>query len=164
MTFIERSVFILTIAAALGSGLIGGVFFIFSNTMMKALGRLPANEGMAAMQQINIVILNPGFLGIFLGAALCSAALAISGIFRLDRPGSGYMIAGAVLFVVGSFFVTMFLNVPLNNALMAADAATPAGQDVWKNYLVNWTFWNHVRTVASLTASAFFVLGLYFGK
>ncbi|NOT46646.1 MAG: DUF1772 domain-containing protein [Acidobacteria bacterium] len=158
MTFLDRFAFILTVIAAFGSGLIGGVFFVFSDTIMKALGRLPANEGMAAMQQINVVILNPVFLGIFIGTALCSAALAVSGIARLGHPGSGYLIAGAVLFVVGSLLLTMFLNVPLNNALMAADPSSAAGREVWDKYLTDWTFWNHVRTIASLLASIAFIL------
>src|SRR3954453_3000242 len=69
----------LKLAAALGCGLIAGVFFAFSTFVMKALARLPADEGMAAMQSINVVVLNPMFLGVFLGtAALCVGALIFS--------------------------------------------------------------------------------------
>jgi uncharacterized membrane protein len=31
---------------------------------------------------------------------------------------------------------------------------------VWAAYLKDWTFWNHVRTVASVVASGLFVAAL----
>jgi hypothetical protein len=43
--------------------LVGGIFFTFSSFVMKALARLPSAEGIAAMQSINVVVLNPSFLG-----------------------------------------------------------------------------------------------------
>lgn len=160
----DKVALILTVLAALGSGLIAGLFFAFSTSVMKALGKMPPNEGMAAMQHINVVILNPLFLGVFMGTAVISAAAGVLGIVRFDRPGSVWLIAGAVLYIAGSVLVTMFLNVPMNNALVAADPASTAGQEIWKDYLVNWTFWNHVRCIASLAASAAFTLGLYLSR
>ena len=38
------------IAAAIGSGLIAGIFFAFSTFIMQAFARLPADQGIAAMQ------------------------------------------------------------------------------------------------------------------
>jgi uncharacterized membrane protein len=164
MTLTDKLALILTVTATLGSGLIGGSFFAFSTSVMKALGKLPANEGMAAMQQINVVILNPVFLGVFMGTALVSAVVAVLGFVRFGRPGLAWLIAGALFYIVGSLLVTIAFNVPMNNTLAAADAASPEGQEIWKNYLVNWTFWNHVRTIASLLASASFIPGLYFSR
>ena len=51
--------FALTLIAALGSGLIGGVFFGFSGFVMKALARLRPAQGIAAMQSINVVAVTP---------------------------------------------------------------------------------------------------------
>ena len=42
-----------TIGSAIGSGVAGGVFFAFSTFIMRALDRLPPNQGLAAMQSIN---------------------------------------------------------------------------------------------------------------
>jgi hypothetical protein len=53
--------FVLTFLAALGSALIGGLFFAFSAFVMRALGRLPPAGGIAAMQSINVAVLNPVF-------------------------------------------------------------------------------------------------------
>ncbi len=44
---------------ALGSALVAGVFFAFSTFVMKALGRLQPEQGIAAMQSINVTVLNP---------------------------------------------------------------------------------------------------------
>jgi uncharacterized membrane protein len=156
----EKAIFFTTLLAALGSGLIAGAFFVFSVAVMRALGQRPAGEGMAAMQAINIVIINPPFIGVFLGTAVVSGLAALAGVSRWELPRSGFLIAGASIYIVGSVAVTMILNVPLNNALVAADPASTGGREIWKNYLTNWTFWNHIRTVASLAALLFFILAL----
>jgi uncharacterized membrane protein len=59
----------LTLFAALGCGLVAGVFFAFSTFVMKALARLPAPQGIAAMQSINVIVINPWFMTAFLGTA-----------------------------------------------------------------------------------------------
>lgn len=70
------------------------------------------------------------------------------------------MIAGGGLYVIGMFVVTMVFNVPLNNALAALQPSAPEAGAVWAAYLKDWTFWNHVRTVASVVASGLFVAAL----
>ncbi len=45
--------------ALLASALVGGVFFAFSSFIMKALARVPSAEGIAAMQSINVIVINP---------------------------------------------------------------------------------------------------------
>ena len=155
---LEKLIFVLTLLAALGSGLIAGVFFIFSTTIMRAFGRLPSGEGIASMNMINVVIINPMFLGVFLGTGVLCAVLAIMSMLRWQQPGAAWMLGAALVYLVGSIVVTMVFNVPLNNALAAV---TPANADgVWNNYLSTWTFWNHVRTVASLATSAGFIAAL----
>lgn len=156
----ERLMFYGTLAALLGSGLMAGAFFVFAVAVMPALRRLPANEGMAAMQSINAVIQNPAFLGVFIGTALLSIALAVLSVWDWRPGSSAYILGGVVLYVVGTFLLTVIFNVPLNNALDAADSKSAAGHTVWDRYLSAWTFWNHIRTVASFLATAAFALSL----
>ena len=66
----ERLIHILTFATALGSGLMAGLFFVFSVTIMAALAKLTPANGIAAMQWIDVVILSGTFLSIFMGTAL----------------------------------------------------------------------------------------------
>lgn len=151
---------ILTILTLLGCGLMAGVFFAFSAFVMKALARLPAAEGMAAMQSVNRAVINPVFLGVFLGTAV-ACLLELADSFRQWRSsGSVYLLAGCLLYLIGTFGVTMFLNVPLNNALVAVEPAAPDSDKLWADYQTKWTAWNHVRAVASLLASGLFALAL----
>ena len=53
----------------LGSALVGGIFFAFSSFVIKALAGVPSSKGMRAMQSINLVVINPSFLGVFFGKA-----------------------------------------------------------------------------------------------
>ena len=114
----------LTFVAALGSGLMAGLFFAFSNSVMGALARLPEAEGIAAMNSINVVILNPLFLTVFLGtAAVCVIAAAMA-LFQWNAAGSVWLLAGSLFYLAGIIVVTMAFNVPLNDALAAVDPAS----------------------------------------
>lgn len=152
--------FALILVAALGSGLIAGVFFAFSTFVMTALGRLPPAQGIAAMQSINVAVINPVFLGTLFGTGVVCVVLAVIALLGWQAPGAAWLLAGSVLYVVGDVVVTMAFNVPLNNALAAADPASADGATLWARYLKGWTAWNHVRTVAGLAATAAFILAL----
>lgn len=150
----------LTLAAALGCGLMAGVFFAFSSFIMKALARLPQGEGIAAMQSINVTVINPWFLGVFFGTGALCAVLVVMAFLQRQDPASVYLIAGGVLYLVGTFLVTLVFNVPRNHALAQLARADTRGSALWPRYLAGWTAWNHVRTVAALAAAASFSLGL----
>jgi uncharacterized membrane protein len=151
---------ILAFIAALGSGIIAGLFFTFSTFAMTALGRLPAPNGIAAMNAINGAIINPWFFAAFFGTAAVSLVLAGVTLFRLSAPGSAWLLAGGLLYLAGVIVVTMIFNVPLNNALARSDPASAEAARLWTRYLSVWTAWNHVRTVASIAATAAFILAL----
>jgi uncharacterized membrane protein len=153
----------LRIATALACGLMGGLFFIFSNTVMAALARLQPAEGIAAMQSINRVIQNPLFLGIFLATPAACVLVIMASVWGWSEPGAAWLIAGALIYIAGTFLVTMLANVPMNNALDALHPAAAEAGAVWSRYLVDWTRWNHVRTVTSLLAATLLTVGLYLG-
>ena len=152
--------FLLPFVAALGAGVMAGIFFVFSAFMMTALGRLPPPQGIAAMQSINSAILNPLFFLVFLGTAVLCLLAAIAAIVDWPFPQAFFLIAGSVLYLVGALLVTMQCNVPLNLALDRSNAESADGALLWLRYLRVWTAWNHVRTVASLAAMAAFMLAL----
>lgn len=145
--------FALTFTTALATGLMGGVFFAFSTFVMKALGRIPAAEGISAMQSINVVVERSGFLVVFLGAAVACIALAIASFWRLGSHAGWLVLAGAAVYLFGCIVVTMACNVPMNNTLATMPAADAATATYWTTYLRDWTFWNHVRTAACLLSS-----------
>jgi uncharacterized membrane protein len=118
---------------------------------MKALTELPREQGMAAMQRINIAILNPVFLLLFLGTGLLCIVLAIYAIGQRQSSATILLFLGSLCYLVGTVGVTMIFNVPLNNALAGSQAT-----DIWPGYVRNWLVWNHVRTVLSLGAALAF--------
>jgi hypothetical protein len=65
----------LTIAAAIGCGAMGGVFFASSAFVMAALRRLPAAQAVAAMQSINVTAVTPPFMLALFGTAVACVAL-----------------------------------------------------------------------------------------
>ena len=152
--------FVLTFFAALGSGLMMGLFFAFSSFIMKALARLPASSGVAAMQAINVSVLNVLFMGVFLGTAAVCVALVITAYRGWGETGSSLLMTSGLLYLFGILLVTVFFSVPLNDSLAAVEPASKAGAELWPRYLEQWTAWNHVRTIAGLLATAGFALAL----
>lgn len=78
-------------------------------------------------------------------------------------PGASYLLAGNLLYVLGTFAVTMMFNVPLNNDLAAVDPESAEGGRVWSRYLRLWTFWNHVRAFGASAAAASLMMAFHFG-
>lgn len=138
----------------IGAGTVGGVFFAFSTFVMKALAQLPVGQGVAAMQRINVVVINPLFLGVFLGTALLAAACVGMSVLGWNTPRSFLLLASGLLYLVGSFLVTMALNVPRNERLAGLDPASSQAAEYWVVYLREWSLWNHVRSVASVASAA----------
>jgi uncharacterized membrane protein len=150
----------LTFAAALGSGIVAGIFFGFSNFIMAALGRVSPAAGIAAMQQINITVINPWFFAAFFGTAALGAVVVVLALFQWQSAPVLWLAAGALLYIFGCVGVTMAFNVPLNNALAAVSAESADGAKLWARYLSDWTWWNTFRTVASGLAMVSFIVGL----
>lgn len=151
---------ILEILAIIGCGLTAGIFYAFSTFVMAALKRIPPEQGIAAMNSINITVINPWFFAVFFGTPIICAILAIMAVLRWSEPGAAIILAASVITIVGSLLVTVIFNVPLNNALAAATPASSEGAALWARYLGDWTFWNHVRTAAPLLSMVLFIYAL----
>jgi uncharacterized membrane protein len=147
----------LSFAAAFGAALVGGFFFSFSNTIMAGLGRIAPEQGMNAMNSINIVVINPAFMTALFGTGLLCLIAAAMSLGSLGTLDAKLILVAALLYVVGCDGVTMVFNVPLNNALAAAAPGTPEAAALWMRYLGDWTLWNHVRTAASLASAGLLV-------
>jgi uncharacterized membrane protein len=160
MTTVDYLFFALKLFAALGCGLVAGVFFAFSTFVMPALARLQPDRGIAAMQSINITAINPLFMLALLGTAVACLFIFIFALLHWHQSGTIYLSIGSLLYLVGAILVTILGNVPLNYALANVDPNSTEGTILWAKYLTNWTFWNHVRTLTALAASATFIISL----
>ncbi|MER6575403.1 anthrone oxygenase family protein [Nonomuraea sp. NPDC001023] len=147
-----------SVLALVLNGLMAGVFFAFSTSVMPgldALGEPVGPEGAAAaMRSMNRKILNPGFLSTF---TLAPVASLLAGVFLLIGGDGGPAVlafAAAVVYFLGSIAVTAAINVPMNNAL-------DAGELAWQAYAPRWTRWNTLRGWASALAVALLGVALY---
>lgn len=148
------------LTATIGNALVSGVFLAFSSFIMPALARVSPESGVSVMQSINITVIRSLFLRLFFLTTLVSAMLVFAPAARVPGPASWIACVAGVVSVAGAFGVTMWLNVPLNDALAAATPGSPAGGALWSAYLRDWTTANHVRTAASAIASALFLAAL----
>jgi len=146
--------------SAIGCGLMAGVYFAFSAFIMTSLGRIAPASGMVAMNATIVDIVRSPFMPVFMVTTLTAASLAVLGVVRWGQPGSMLIVIGGTIYVLGMFGVTMMVNQPMNEALLAADPATSQGVALWSRYVIDWTMWNHLRTVASTVATAIFIAAL----
>ena len=156
----KEAVLVVAIFAAVGSGLMAGLLFAFSNFVMTALSHQPAASAMRTMQAINIYILNPFFFVVFLGTAVASVVLAATAVLRLSSPGASLLLAGSLAYLVGAVGITMVFNVPLNNGLERQDPNAVEAAQYWAGYVSAWVRWNHVRTIGSLLATVLLILAI----
>lgn len=149
----------LTVLAAIGSGVTGGVYFAFSDFVMRALRRLPPRQGMAAMQQINGAAPSPLFMTALFGTAAICIALAVLATADRAEPGAKHQIAGSGLYLT-TVILTAAYHVPRNSALAGTDPQAAAAVRVWASYASRWTLWNHARSIGAIAAAATFAVGL----
>ena len=128
MIVTNPSLFALKLFAALGCGLVAGVFFAFSTFVMSALAQRPPAQGIAAMQAINITVINPLFMTALFGTAAACIFLAIASLLKWHQPGAAYLLLGSLLYLIGTVGVTIAFNVPLNDALLLLSQIAPKAQ------------------------------------
>jgi uncharacterized membrane protein len=95
--------FSVKLLAALGCGLIAGVFFAFSTFVIKALAQQPATQGIATMQSINITVINPWFMTVFLSTVIACLWVTIAALSNWHKPNAVYLLVGSLLYLVGTF-------------------------------------------------------------
>ncbi|QBI54917.1 anthrone oxygenase family protein [Streptomonospora litoralis] len=139
-------------AATVATGMVAGLFFVFSCAVMPALRRTSDQVFVEVMQRINAAILNGWFLLVFLGAPLATAltaVLALSG--RNERLLSP--VTAALALYLAMIVVTRAFNIRMNNELARAGDSGRGAAAARRRFEGPWNRWNHVRTLLS-TASA----------
>jgi len=147
--------------AILAYALVGGVFLAFSDFIMRSLALTGGHGGVEAMQVINREVFRWVFMALFLGMAAVSVAVAAYGAFGLTGPAGTLIMAAGLVYLIGCFGVTVFFNVPMNEALAGMETASNTTRDYWmQTYVPRWTFWNSVRTLACAISAALLLFGL----
>lgn len=146
-------VFVVTIVAAVSSGVLAGLLFAFSSFVMRGLRALPPAQGIVAMQSINAAVNNAVFMIAFVGTAIVNLIAVIIAFVRWGEPEAIYLLVGGLLYVVGVFGMTMVYHQPRNLALATVDPAGDDAAGTWTRYAAEWTTWNHIRTFAGVAAA-----------
>jgi uncharacterized membrane protein len=134
------------VVAIVLAGLFAGLFATFSYAVMPGLRRTDDATFARAMREINVAILNPALGVVFGGSMLASIAAAVVGFD--DEAARWWLVAGAIL-VVAAGAVTMGINVPMNDRLLAGVDAGDPPASVREAFEAPWVRWNLVRTVLS---------------
>ena len=139
----------------LGSGVLSGLYFIFSFCVMGALNAQPPAVAIQTMNTINTMIVNPPFLLVFMGTPLLCGYM----LRNCVKEGLGSSAensctaAGAAVLLLGEFLLTLAVHIPKNNALAAHTVGSANDAVVWAEYFTSWTSWNHVRMAASMATT-----------
>ena len=153
--------------AVLTVGLMAGVYAAFAFAVMPGLARTADHTFVEAMQRINVAILNGWFLFCFLGGLVLSAvALGLSlrafASGAPERAAVPWIVAGLVLYAV-TLAITFIVNVPLNNALIAAGSPDASGDvgAIRTAFEARWVAFNTARAVVGTAAFACLAWGLH---
>lgn len=146
------------------TGLVAGLFYAYSCSVNLGLGRLNDVEYLKAMQSINKAILNPWFFTSFFGS-LIVLPLASWLVFSQDMGtmAFNFILAAVLIYVVAVFGITVFGNVPLNEALDKVDVTSIPMEEIKNQRLkfeLPWNRLNLVRTIASVISFILCVFAL----
>ncbi|MEM8901642.1 MAG: anthrone oxygenase family protein [Bacteroidota bacterium] len=144
------------------TGLSAGLFYAWMVSVIPGTRKLADLTYLESMQSINREILNLSFFLIFFGSPI---ALAISTFQHVNTGLSFWLIlAATAIYLVGTFGVTVFGNVPLNDSLEALDLATQNETklaEFRKMYERKWNRLHTIRTVFSVISFMLSILGIF---
>ena len=130
---------------------------------MEGLGKLPDEQFLAAFQSINRVILNPYFFMSFMGSVILLPVAAWMTYKTGNTSAFYFMLAAAILYIVGVFGVTIGGNVPLNDMIDKFDIANASAEAIKAmrmKFEANWNNLQHIRTYAAILAFIAAVISL----
>lgn len=153
---------VILVLTALLVALMAGLFFAYSCSVIPGLGRLSDTEYLRSMQSINRAILNPVFLGCFMGALLLLPLSTWMAYRQAIVPARFWFLLIAFLaYAIGVFGVTVAGNVPMNNVLDKLDI-TGSSLEVLRTQRAGfenrWNFLHHIRTVSAIASLVFTLL------
>ncbi|MEO1436396.1 MAG: DUF1772 domain-containing protein [Bacteroidota bacterium] len=144
------------------TGLSAGLFYAWLVSVIPGTRKVVDLIYLESMQSINRAILNPAFFLSFFGAPI------LLGISTWQHYGTGQvfwlLLTAALTYLFGTFAVTAFGNVPLNDALDVLDLAELSqseAQRFRKNYETKWNRLHVIRTVFNLLSFGLSLMAIF---
>ncbi len=141
------------ITTVLFSGLIAGLLFGYACSVNLGLHYLSDAGYVKAMQAINIKIQNVYFFTVFIGILFLMPASAWLSFSAINKTAFYFLLVATLIYFAGTFGITIFGNIPLNNQMAAIDLATINNETLsaFRNHFESlWNTYHFIRTLASI--------------
>ena len=144
-------------------GLMAGLFYSFTISVMPGLAKTQDRTFLEGMQSINRAIINPLFTVAFVGSILMVMVSSYLQ-FRQGVDVQFYIILSAsLIYLIGTIVLTFWGNVPLNNALDALkiNELNPTGlKNARDAFEGPWNRFNAIRTLSSVAALVLYLVAI----
>ncbi len=146
----EGFVPLLLAASAFFVGILAGLFFAYSVSVVLALKTFSASAYTIVMQSINNAILNVAFGVVFIGSIAVPTVSASVVLLQGDWTSQygPLVLLGTAIYLTGTIAVTMNIHLPMNESIATWSPASPP--DDWTTVRTRWARWNHVRAIAAV--------------
>lgn len=144
------------------TGLSAGLFYAWSVSVIPGTRKVVDITYLETMQSINRAILNPTFFLIFFGSLLFLTTASI----HQFKVGLTFwlLLSATIVYAIGTFGVTVFGNVPLNNQLDALNIKELIDcriTEFRQLYELKWNRLHLIRTVFSVLSFLLAVMALF---
>ena len=150
-------------AAILLTGLLAGLFYGYTCSVIKGLGNLQDEVYLQSFQSIDKAIQNLYFFISFMGSLLV-LPIATWLSYKNFGPATFHLLLSATLiYLVGVFGVTIFRNVPLNDQLAKFSISTSTTNEIAamrKAFEKPWNTYHTIRTIAALISFSLAILSI----
>lgn len=158
----KTAVFFITV---LLNALSTGFFFAWSVSVILGTKKVGHLTYLETMQNINREILNPVFFIVFFGSLI---TLVISTYLQFNNKTVFVLVlASTIIYLIGTFGVTAFGNVPLNNELEALNITKlnlMELKDFRAYYESAWNHFHGIRTISSIVSFILLLISIFIQK
>jgi len=142
-----------------------GFFFAWSVSVILGTKKVGHLTYLETMQSINREILNPVFFIVFFGSLI---ALGITTSLQFNNKTVFVLVlASTIIYLMGTFGVTAFGNVPLNNELEALNITklNPVELKDFRTYYESaWNHFHGIRTISSMVSFILLLISIFIQK
>lgn len=153
--------------AVILTGLSAGFFYAWEVSVIQGTKMVSDKTYLETMQSINRAILNPAFMIVFMGTLFLLAGSSYLQYRNGVSLSFWFMLTATIVYVVGTFGVTVGGNVPLNDALDALDL-NQLDAEAMKNFRTSyegkWNQLHRIRTVFAVVGFVMSLLAVFAGK
>lgn len=156
-----------SLTSLLLSGAIFGFFYAWICSTMWGLDAIDPRISIAAMQAMNTSVRNAVFAPAFFATPFVLILTGVIAWVMTLRRAAVFFAAAGFVYLIGGMFLTMAVNVPMNQALGRVTVPTDltTAQQIWDAYSPKWQSYNILRTIMSgvallLTGIAIYLLGV----